>query len=139
VSRAPNLTQWFGVSLAQRIPVGMMAIVYDLQPEQLDMTTPALRRRLGKETADYLTKFQARLAQERQRMASAPEFQIDITYTLAFTKHPHAADLVIASSSEGSPARIVEVPKDPATTHPFREKELVAHLNQVILCHVIPL
>ncbi len=127
-----HLNDWFGLSLSARVPVGMMTIVFDFQPEEADLTSHALRRRLGRETADYLTQFQARLREQYIQLGRPAEFAIDINYKLAFTKKLDDADIVIASSPVGAPARIVEVPKDPAKTHPYRRKDLVAHLNAVL-------
>jgi hypothetical protein len=124
--------EWFGISLSKRVPVGMMTIVYDFGPDEVDLSNRTLRRRLGRATADYLTKFQARLRDEYVRLGRPNEFAIDINYRLAFTKREDDADIIIASSKDGVPSRIVEVPKDPCRTHPFRKKDLIARVNAAL-------
>jgi hypothetical protein len=49
------LREWFGVTLDERVAVGMMTIVFDTDPERLDLSNPVMRRGLGKDAADYLT------------------------------------------------------------------------------------
>ena len=56
-----RLNEWFSVSLSDRVPVGMMAIVYDLSPEENDLASARLRRELGREAADYLTRFRTQV------------------------------------------------------------------------------
>jgi len=38
-----RLNEWFGVSLSERVHVGMMTIVYDMQPQNCDLTNKRLR------------------------------------------------------------------------------------------------
>lgn len=124
-----NVGEWFGVSLSERVPVGMMTIVYDLSPEKSDLSDPVMRRQLGKDTADYLTRFQAKLLKEFDQLKRPAEFCIDIEYRVVLTKAPDKADICLTTGVEGVPTRIVEVPKDPSVSHPYRQKELLEQLN----------
>lgn len=89
------LTNWFDVSLYDRISVGMMTIVFDFIPEQLDLENPVLRRHLGKESVDYLTVFQSGIMQEYESLNKPAEYSIDINYKLALVQKPGEADIVL--------------------------------------------
>lgn len=127
-----RLHEWFGWSLSKRVNVGMMSIVYDLGPEQFDLSSRVLRRQLGKETAVFLTQFQARLQQEYESLGRPAEFCIGINYKLALTQKPGDADIVLTKGEGGKSIAVVEVPKDPSSTHPYRRTELVKKLNEVL-------
>jgi hypothetical protein len=123
------LGEWFGISLRDRVPVGMMTLVYELDPKQFNLSTPALRRRLGKDTVKYLQEFQTGIQQTLEDLGGPAEFAIGIEYRLALTKKPDAADIILTNGPGGSSVQIVEVPKDPSKTHPHRQKEVLAKLN----------
>ncbi len=127
-----RLVEWFGVSLSDRVSVGMMTIVYDFSPEEFDLKNPILRRRIGREAAQYLTEFQAEIRQEFEDLSKPAEFSIDIGYRLALVKKPDTADIVLTSGASGIQTRVVEVPKDPGRTHPHRQKEVTAQINSAL-------
>jgi hypothetical protein len=127
-----RLVEWFDISLSERVPVGMMTIVYDLGPEQFDLTNPVVRRRLGRESVEYLAKFQAEVEQEFQRLNKPAEFSIDISYKLALVQQPGEADIVLTKGGTGMTAKIIEVPKDPGGTHPYRQKEVIEQVNAAL-------
>ena len=120
------LNRWFGESLADRYPVGMLSIMYDRGPEQWDMTDQRLRRQLGSAAVEFLSKYCAELKQEFDELQRPTEFSIGVEYHLALTKSPGKADITLHSGrADGQPTRIVEVPKDPSNSHPLRQKELL--------------
>ena len=124
------LKEWFGVSLSDRVPVGMMSIVYDMGPEQLDMTDRRLRKQLGQEAATFLTGYCAEIRQELDQLQHSVQFSIGIEYSLVLTKKHNDADIVLSSGSGYSePTQIVTVPKDPSASHPLRQKEVIEHLK----------
>ncbi len=127
------LVDWSGVSLSGRVSVGMMALVYDFNPEEFDLQSPILRRKLGRETADYLASFQAKMRREFDVLGKPAEFSLDINYKLALVQRPGAADIVLSKGESGSLTRVVEVPKDPSRTHPYRQKEAIEHINTLFM------
>lgn len=127
-----RLYEWFGWSLSKRVSVGMMAIVYDVGPEQFDLSNRVLRRQLGKDTAAYLTQFQARVKNEIDALGHSTEFCIGIGYKLALTQKPGEADIVLAKGDVGEATRIVEVPKDPSSSHPYLRSDLVKRVNELL-------
>jgi len=123
------LGKWFGITLRDRVPVGMMTLVYELDPEQFNLDTPIFRRRLGKETVKYLQDFQERIRKELEELGRPAEYAIGIEYKLALTKKPDAADIVLTSGPGGAPLQYIEIAKDPGKTHPYRQTEVLKKLN----------
>lgn len=124
-----KLGEWFGLSLSDRVAVGMMTIVYDFAPEQFDAQSSLFRRKFGKETALYLAKFQADVRREYEELGRPREYAIGLDYTLALVKSVQAGDITLTKGDNGPTVGVVEVPRDAGTTHPFRQKELLDYLN----------
>ena len=126
-----HLNEWFGRSLADLYPVGMLSIMYDRGPEQWDMTDQRLRRELDPAAFDFLSKYCADLKQEFEDLQKPSEFSIGVDYHLALTKRPDKADITLHSGrTGGEPTRIVEVPKDSSKSHPFRQKEVLEQVGE---------
>ena len=124
-----RLNEWWNISLSDRIPVGMITIIYDLSPEQLDLSNSVLRRQLDSDTAKYLMEFEAKVRQESEHLGRSAEFSIPVNYKLALVKNVGDADISLATGDVGATVGILEVPKDPSKTHPYRQKELVEQTN----------
>lgn len=60
------LVEWFGISLSDRVPVGMMTIVFEIAPLTSDITL--LRKSLGAEEIKFLAKFQAEIIRKVKSM-----------------------------------------------------------------------
>jgi len=125
-----SLVAWFDVSLSDRVPVGMMTLVYDLSPHQLDLSSSLLRRRLGSEAAKYLMDFGARIRHEFDDLGKPAEFSIGIGYRLAVVRDGEESDITLFAGDGGERANIVEVAKDPGRTHPYRQKEVCEEVNR---------
>jgi hypothetical protein len=128
-----RLNDWFGVSLSDRVNVGMMTIVYDQSPNHGDLTDKRLRRELGIDAAEYLARYCANIKSEFDQLQRPTQFSIGIEYRLALTKKPGDADIVLSQGpSGGVPFQIIEVPKDPGKSHPYRQKELIQKLKAAL-------
>ena len=128
-----RLNEWFGVSLSDRVHVGMMSLVYDLEPQRGDMTDKRLRRKLGREAANYLTRYCAQIKNEFDQLQRPIQFSVGIEYRLALTKNHDDADIVLSQGSAGGAAvRIVEVPKDSSKSHPYRQKEVIEKMKAAV-------
>lgn len=127
-----RLVEWWGVSLSDRVPVGMMTLVYDLSPDGLDPNDAVLRRKWGKETAQYLARFGNEVRWEYESLGRPTEFSIDIDYRLVLTKKPQDADISLTVGPDGEPLNKVEVPKDSGKTHPYRQKELIEQVKTIL-------
>ncbi len=126
-------SSWFGMSLADRLPAGMMSIVYDVSPEDADLTSARLRSELGKDTADFLSRYCSEIREEWDRLNRPIEFSIGIDYHLVLTKRQDRADIRLSSGPSGeNEVRIVDRPRDPALSHPFRQKEVIKELKKRI-------
>ena len=124
-----RINEWFDESLSDRFPLGMMSIVYDTSPGLSDLGNTRLRQRLGRDAATFLSRYGAELKREFDDLKQSAEFSIGIEYRLVLTKKAKDADIVLSSgSSDGQPTQIIEVPKDPSTSHPFRQIDVVSQL-----------
>ena len=122
------LAEWFGVVLADRVPLGMMTIVFDLSPERLDLSDEVMRRRLGKDATEYLLSLSQKLDEEYDELGKSPAFSVEIRYGLALQKQPEGAVAVAFSSEKGAAVTTLRVARDPATDFPHRQKELAGRL-----------
>lgn len=125
------LGNWFGISISDRVTVGMMTVVYDFKPEEFDLKNPILRRNMGTETADYLMKYQAQLKVEFETLGKVAEFSIPLDYRLMLTKSG-SPDIELTSGLGGQPTGMIEVPKDAGKSHPYRQKEVISHVNTAL-------
>lgn len=125
------LQDWFGFSISDRAPLGMMALVYDFDPKQHSLDYARMKRRLPAGTVDWLTQFQQTMLDEFGSMGeSGYKFYIPIKLQLALVNKPGKSDVVLTSGFLGKQALIMTVPKEPDTTHPYRQKEVLQLLNQ---------
>lgn len=127
-----RLTTWFDMSLTDRVSGGLMSIVYDMSPEQSDMTDKRLRRKIGADAAAFLAHYCAEIKREFDELGRPAQFSIGIDYRLVLTKKPHGADIMLASGPGGELTHVVEVPKDPSKSHPFRQKEIIEKVNELL-------
>ena len=125
------LQDWFSTSLSDRVPLGMMVLVYDFDPKQHSLEYAKMKRRLSVETVRWLTEFQQAIRNRAASLGnSMQQFYIPIDLKLAITKSPRKADIVLSSGIRGEEALILTVPKDVDKTHPYRGKEVEELVNQ---------
>jgi hypothetical protein len=127
-----ELNSWFEISLSDRVPVGMMTIVYDLTPDHFDLGAPILRKQMDKATFEYLSRLQSEIVSEREHLGNAPEFAIVFDYKLGLARRPQGADIVLTQGEGGVPLGMVNVPKSPDHTHPYFQQELIDRVNELI-------
>ena len=124
------LNMWFHISLSDRVNVGMMSIVYDLDPCRSDIEDRRLRRELGRDAAEYLSSYCAQIKSEFDQLERPAQFSVGIEYRLALIKKPGDADIVLSHASTGSQTvQIVEVAKDPSKSHPHRQVDIIQKLR----------
>lgn len=131
------LQEWFGITLSDRIPLGMMVLVYDFDPKQHSLEHARITRKLSSETIRWLSEFQRNIREQANSFEEGVQqkFYIPIDLKLAIIRKPDKADIVLSSGIGGEEAiekevLIFEVPKDPDKTHPYRRKEVVELVNQ---------
>jgi|LFRM01.2.fsa_nt_gb hypothetical protein len=125
-----RLQEWFGVSLSDRVSIGMMTIVYDFSPEQFDVASAALRNRLTPQAAEYLASFQAKVARDFEETGRSTEFSIPLDYRLALVKNPGKADITLAVGEGGVSTHMLKTPRDASETHPLVHREVVEAIRQ---------
>lgn len=124
---------WFGMSLAEREPVGMMSIVYDISPEATSLSDNRLRSELGPEAFEFITQYCASLRKEFDELQRPSAFSITIDYSAYIEKRPEEADVRLSSGPiDGQVTHIVEVAKDSSISHPLRQKELLEKVNALL-------
>lgn len=128
------LQNWWEISLSDRLPVGMMALTYDLSPTDFDFDSSALKKQIGKDTAAYLMNLQADLRKEFDSLGRVAEFSIDVDYKLALVRKVSDADIALTTGDGGKPTSVLPIPKDTSDTHPFREMNVLEKLNEELTC-----
>jgi hypothetical protein len=127
-----KLVEWFDVSLSQRVPVGMMTLVYDYDPQTFDMSRAKMGHQMGADTATFQMKFQAELRDEFSSLGQVPEYSVTINYGLSLEKKPLQADILLTSGSDGALTEVVAVPKQPHQSHPYFQCEIVSMFNALV-------
>lgn len=130
VNYTQRLQQWFSVSISERVPVGMMALVYDFDPSEYSLSNPRVRRRLTAETAKWLAEFQQQIKTRASGLGDrGSEYTIQIDYRVALVKSPAKADIVLGTGGGDIRGTIIEVPRDVERTHPWYERQIVDAVN----------
>jgi len=125
-----KLNSWFGVSLSDRIPVGMMAIVYDVKPQDIDFSSAKLKRELGKQSFEFLARYCASIKREYVELQSNSEFSIGIKYNLVLTSKPDDADITLSAGADADfISGLFDRPRDAANTHPLLQKDVQIKVN----------
>ena len=127
-----ELGSWFDVSLSDRVPVGMMTIVYDVSFEHFAHGIPGLRKKMDKETFLYLANLGTEIAAEQDELGNPIEFSATVDYRFSVTKKASEADISLTQGADGSPLRFVEVAKDPSRTHPLLQKDVISKLRAAV-------
>ncbi len=125
------LQEWFSKNLSDRVPLGMMAIVYDFDPKKHSLENAKMHRSLPAETIKWLSHFQKAIGEQANALGiNAIQFCIPIQYKVAIVKNPNKSDIVLGAGTSGKETLILEVPKNPDKTHPHRRKELTEVINK---------
>lgn len=107
--------------------LGLLSFVTDIK----DYDYSAIKLDYGELTADavknFLTSFQ-----ENEKQISSSEYAIPINYHYVLTDKDTDGDIKIQISKDGPIARIVEIPKVPERTHPYRAKDLLDKVNATL-------
>ncbi len=124
-----HLVSWFDVSISDRVSVGMMTIVYDFNPQDFDLSNVIFRRKLGRDAFEYLSEYQGSVQKEFDDLGKPTEFLIDIGYKLGLIKKASEGDIILTQADKGTLTRIIQVPKDPSTSHPYIRKAVIEKIQ----------
>jgi hypothetical protein len=117
-----TIKTWFDFDLQNKFTPGMLSLVGDLK----NIDPAHLKREYGKEIMQFVIR-EVKDIDKRQKIHSDNRFMIPIDYRLVLSKTSKAGDIELTKSDAGSgnaQGVIVEVPKDPNRTHPFRQGEI---------------
>ena len=129
-----KLNSWFSVSLSDRIPVGMMAIVYDVKPQDVDFSSAKLKRELGKQSFEFLARYCASIKNEHAELQNNREFSIGIKYNLVLTSKPDDADITLSAGADSDfVSGLFDRPRDAAKTHPLLQKDVQDKVNDNLI------
>lgn len=119
-----KLKEWFGINVSDRISPAMLSLIFDIGK----VSPVMLRKRHGKEVADFFTT-KTKDIENNISGISDKKYCISVEYKLALVKNPKDADITLSSGAQGKfSGTIIEVPRDPSLTHPFRQLDCI---NQV--------
>lgn len=126
------LKDWFSINLADKIPLGMMVLVYDFDPKQHSLEYAKMTRKIPAETVRWLTNFQGNISNQASSLGeNVSQYYIPIDYKLSIVRNPSKSDIVLSSGAVGEETLIVTVLKNPDKTHPYRgRKEVVELVNK---------
>ena len=118
--------KWFdkGVKINPR----MMTLVVDFRPESV--TVLKVKSKYGAEIAEFFQKTQSRIVANVGELGN--EYSIQIGYKLAFVKKEQDADFttIYKTGNRGARGILIEVPKDPSKTHPYRTTEFIKLISR---------
>ena len=127
---AHKLEEWFGIALSERVPLGMMALVFDADPRHYSLDSPVVKRKMSAETVRWLKEFQVSIRSQAAAMGTeADRFYVPINLKLAIVRNPEKADIVLSAGTTGELGVVIEVPRDTDTNWPFLQKDVVAQVN----------
>lgn len=130
INYTKKLNEWLCIDISRRVPLGMMALVYDIDPSLHILDSAIIKRKLPSETVKWWKHFQDSVKAKAQAITTGKEaFYIPINLKLAIVKNPKKADIVLGAGQDGGEAIVLEVPRNPDVTHPNRQKEVVQLVN----------
>lgn len=117
-----HIEKWFNISLSEIFKPGLISFITDTKDLK---NVKELRKKLSKEdfvsVMRWITKFN-----ELEKLGE--KATIPITYTIAITRDPKKADIILSSGGKGHKAIILERLKDIDTSHPYRRKEAMEEI-----------
>ncbi len=128
-----KLKEWFGVSVTEKISPAMLSLIFDIEK----VNPVILRKKHGKEIADFFTT-KAGEIENNITSLSDKKYCISVEYKLALVKNPKDADITLSAGPQGKfSGTIIEVPKDPSLTHPFRQGDCIKQIKERIATEVV--
>lgn len=124
------LTDWFGLSLKDRVPVGMMTIVYDIDALKIDLTNNALVKRLGKDTVKHLMASQRDIAKKLDGMENSVEFSAQVGFSVSVLNNSRdRGDIRLVGGKSDEVAMVIHKPRDPSLTHPYYARDAAKEVS----------
>lgn len=116
-----SLYDWFGISLSDKVPVGMMTIAYDYQLDQSKADLAILRGKMNKATAEYIVQYEAQIQKRYEELGKSNRYYMKITTPL---------EIKVKITSAQDDDAINGIPIDWDKTHPLQQKEVVEYIDK---------
>lgn len=119
-----KLKEWFGVNVADKISPAMLSLIFDIGK----VNPILLRKKHGREIADFFANKSNEIEGNISTL-SDKKYCISVEYKLALVKNPKDADITLSAGPQGKfSGTVIEIPKDPSLTYPYRQIDCI---NQV--------
>ncbi len=123
-----KLKEWFGIEIVRKISPAMLSLIFDVAAAD----PVIVKKKYGKEVADFFVT-KAREVEDNISNARDKKYCISIEYKLALVKNPKDADITLSAGKDGKfTGTIIEIPKDPSLTHPFRQIDCIKQIKEKI-------
>ncbi|MDD5070593.1 MAG: DUF3644 domain-containing protein [Candidatus Omnitrophica bacterium] len=123
-----SLREWFGVSIAKKVSPAMLSLIFDV-----DSVDPILiKKKYGAKAVDFFAEKLSAIENNIDAFKDK-KYCISIEYKLALVKNPKNADITLSPSAHANTTgTIIRVPKDPKSTHPYRQKDCIEEIKKAI-------
>lgn len=122
------IKNWFGIDIIKKTSPAMLSLIFDLR----DIHPQLLKKKYNKEIINFFLKKQEEISSNSEKLKDK-RYNISIEYKVALVKNPKEADIVLFPGQEGTTKGIlIEVPKDPALTHPNRAMDCINKIKEQI-------
>ncbi len=116
------------VNIADRISPAMLSLIFDIDK----INSVLLRKKYGNEIANFFTDKETQIENNISDIRDK-KYYIPIEYKLALVKKPKDADILLSSGFQGKVSgTVIDVPKDPSSTHPYRQKDCINQIKEKI-------
>lgn len=127
------LKEWFAVDIIKKTSPAMLSLIFDIG----DINPTILKKKYNKEIINFFLQKQKEIIDNSTNLKDK-KYSISIEYKVALVKNPKDADIVLSSGQEGTTRGIfIEVPKDPASTHPYLSGECINKVKEQIDKNII--
>jgi len=128
-----KIKEWFGISVTDKISPAMLSLIFDIGK----VNPVVLKKKHGKEIADFFAN-KANEIENNIASISDKKYCISIEYKLALVKNPKNADITLSTGPQDKlSGTIIEVPKDPSLTHPYRQIDCIKQLKEKIAKEIV--
>ncbi len=122
------LKEWFNIDIIKKTSPAMLSLMFDLG----EINTTILKKRYNKEIISFFLQKQKEIFDNTVDLKDK-RYSISIEYKVALVKNPKEADIVLSTGQEGGIRGVlIEVPKDPASTHPYRSIDCISSVQEQI-------
>lgn len=127
-----KLNEWFGISLQDVVPTGMMTIVFDASPDRFRDEVADLKKRGNASTIEYLLDKQKEVEKEYRDLDHDVAYAIVIKHEFHLVRKPGYSEVTFSAGDSGAAVTPIHIAKRSDESHPYICKEVVERLNDAI-------